>query len=374
MDLTIALKDLRPAITAAKKLTRRNYGAAGGNGVTIDASAGVLHITSTDHEITLTSRVPATVRAGGSVTVDAAALAAVLKGKGSVILSDAREGFLRVENGVSTDLPTQDAYVLPTGEWDDQSHRVELATVGQVAAAASGDDARPILAGVYFDGAHIVATDSYRLHLAEIAGRTFPRVLVPARAFGFLPKSGTAYLTAGKTSRPGVPYAVVDADGNRAVRPVTISEGHVMVKCDAATVIVRTVDGEFPNYRQLIPAGPPHAVSFERETFLKVLAGVGATLARTARPVRLRIDGSELVVFAHGEDGSEASSGRVPCKGDDLAMFPAVAFNPGFLADAVSTLTGEYATLQLTDSLKPALLRETGAGVESVRLVMPVRT
>lgn len=351
MDLTIALKDLRPAVTAAKKLTGRAYVPAM-NGLRITATGETCHVESTDLELALTVRVPAIVRESGTVLVDGKSLATLLKGKGSVILTS-RDGFLRVQNGIATDLPLLDQSEYPADVaagtvWAETANRVDLATVGEVAAAASTDQARPILAAVYFDGVHrsIVATDSYRLHLADIAGEPFPTALVPARAFSFLPKSGAAYMTVGNY----VPTAGYGAGQ------------YVRLETDAVTVVARSVDvGEFPNYRQLIPADPPHAVTVDREAFAAVVCAVGATVAKSTRPVRLRIDGSELEVFAHDDNGRESSSGRVPAKGDDLDMFPAVAFNPGFLVDAVSTLRGETVTLRLTDGLKPGVpLRAPG--------------
>jgi len=368
MDLTIALQKLRPAVTAAKKLTGRAY-VPELNAIRLTAAGETLHVESTDLEVSLSLRVPATVREGGSVLVDGRELAAVLKGKGSVILSDAREGFLRVENGVCTDLATVGPVVLPTAVWDDSSFAVDLATVAEVAAAAGTDLARPILNAVYFHGSSIVATDSYRLHVADGAGADVPPVLVPARAFAFLPKSGRAYLTTGKLSRPSAtPHA-----------PAPYLTNVVRLETASATVTATVVEGTFPNYRPLIPTGLPHAVTFEREQFCKVVAAVAATIPRptkknpTYAPLRFRVEGSELVVYVHGPDGKPSSSGRIACKGDDLDMFPAVAFNPGFIVGAVSTLRGEYVTLSLADALKPASLSERSGSGTATRVVMPVR-
>lgn len=350
MNVTVDLKTLRPAVSAAKKLTRRAYG---NPGVTIVAAFDTLHVSASDSDVTLSLRVPATVREYGTVTVDAASLSALLKGRGSVILSDGQEGSLRVENGIASDLPTLTPVDGPTATWDAQSHKVDLSTIGEVAAAASRDECRPILTGVLFDGASIVATDSYRLHLADDAGGPFPTVLIPSRVFGFLPKTGSAYLTTGYSGGSNM----------------------VCLKTDDVFLTVRTIDGDFPNYRQLIPTAMPHSVTFEREAFFKVAGAVGATLAKSARPVRLAVEGSELVVFAHDDEGKVSSTGRVPCKGDDLDMFPAIAFNPAYLVDAVSTVRGDFVTLRVVDGLKPALVSERQeGGVNAIRLLMPVRT
>jgi DNA polymerase-3 subunit beta len=377
MDITVELKSLRPAVAAAKKLSARAYG---NPGVTLTAEGGALKVTTSDVDVNLETTVPATVREGGTVTVSAVDLAGLVKGKGTVVLSSGQEGTLRVENGIVTDLPTTALPVAPGAEWDDVSHTVDLGTVGAVGTAASRDEARPILTGVLFDGACIVATDSYRLHLAEGVGAAFRPMLVPSRAFAFLPKTGAATMTQGKHSRPGTPHVEVTYVGGvggekvRTEHPgAPIVTDVVRIATDGATVIVRLIDGEFPNWRQLVPSASPHALTFEREAFLKVAGAVGATIAKTARPVRLEVQGSELVIFAHGEDGNVSSSGRVPCKGDDLELFPAIAFNPAFLVEAVATLDDDFATLSVTDSLKPAMLREHRDGAESVRLLMPVR-
>lgn len=316
MDITVDLKALRPAVAAAKKLAARSYGE---KGVTLTAAFDLLHVGAQDSDLTLSIRVPATVRGYGVVTVDCAALSALLRGKGSVILSDAQDGFLRVENGICTDLPVSAAPVAPTAEWG-PGHGVDLATVADVAVAASRDEARPILTGVLFDGGDVVATDSYRLHWVE-AGGSFPTVLVPSRAFGFLPKVGTAQMSAGKVTRPGTPYAEYVggskmAGGTRVVHETTVTTDAVRITAGAVTVTVRTIDGDFPNWRQLVPTNQPHALTVDREAFGKVVCAVALALPQPrkhqhAEPVRLRLDGSELVVWAQ-VDGREASSGRIP--------------------------------------------------------------
>ncbi len=373
MDVSVQLKDLRPAVSAARKASGRHC-----PGITLTATAEGLVVAGSDFEVAVSTVVPATVRSNGSVTVDGAALGGLVRGSGSLHLA-LEDGFLQVVNGITTELAALEALAVPVVECG-AGVALDLATVREVAVAASGDDARPILAAVLFDGEHIVATDSYRLHVATVDGAAFATALVPSRAFAFLPKGGAATMALGTSTVPGRTSETVSRDIKTGERttisytpPPTVHKVARLVS-GAVTVTVRLVDGESPNWKQLMPKDQPFGVTVDREQLAKVVKGVGATIPKPGRygfatPVVLT-PGAELVVSAH-KDGRLLSSGAVPAKTEGDA--PAIAFNPGFLVDALSTLRDEKATLRYTDPLKPACLTEERDGGRAVRLLMPVR-
>jgi DNA polymerase III subunit beta len=224
----------------------------------------------------------------------------------------------------------------------------------QVVRAASHDDARPILTGVLMaaegDGLRLVATDSYRLAVRDLPGATVLRegqaVLVPSKALGELARVLTG--AEGVTLRLGE-------------RDATFEVG-------ATRLTTRLIEGEFPNYRQLIPTAHPNRLTIGRDPLLDAIRRV-KLLAREATPVRLtlRPDGVELTAVT--QDVGQASE-DVDAKYEGAEMV--IAFNPEYLAEGVEAVPGDEVTLETIDALKPAVVRSVESG-DYLYLLMPVR-
>jgi DNA polymerase III subunit beta len=224
----------------------------------------------------------------------------------------------------------------------------------QVVPAASSDDSRPILTGVLMaaeaDGIRFVATDSYRLAVRDISGEAVLKegqhVLVPSRALNEL----TRTLHSGKE----VNLLLGQRDASFSVGGVQLS--------------TRLIEGEFPNYRGLIPKNHPNKLTVDRDSFLDALRRV-RLMAQEATPVRvaMRSDGLELIAITQ-DIGQAHEDLDAEYDGQELT----VAFNPQYLLDGVEVCAGEKITLETVDALKPAVLRSSGDD-EFLYLLMPVR-
>ena len=224
----------------------------------------------------------------------------------------------------------------------------------QVVRAASTDEARPILTGVLLTaengGLRMVATDSYRLAVRDLADHEVlgadQKVLVPGRALNELQRlvGGGDELT----MRLGDRDATFEVGGTR--------------------LSTRLIEGEFPNYRQLIPASHPNTLTVAREPLLEAIRRV-KILAKDATPVRLQMGGDTLRLTAITQDVGNASEELdAGYEGADLT----VAFNPEYLASGVEACTADEITLSTLDSLKPAVVRGVGSD-DYLYLLMPVR-
>ena len=224
----------------------------------------------------------------------------------------------------------------------------------QVVRAASTDEARPILTGVLLTaengGLRMVATDSYRLAVRDLAGHEVlgadQKVLVPGRALNELQRlvGGGEELT----MRLGDRDATFEVGGTR--------------------LSTRLIEGEFPNYRQLIPASHPNTLTVERDPLLEAIRRV-KILAKDATPVRLQMGGDTLRLTAITQDVGNASEELdATYEGTELT----VAFNPEYFASGVEACSSDSITLSTLDSLKPAVVRGVGNG-DYLYLLMPVR-
>lgn len=224
----------------------------------------------------------------------------------------------------------------------------------QVVRAASTDEARPILTGVLLtaenDGLRLVATDSYRLAVRDLPGVSVlgadQKVLVPGRALNELQR-------------------LLGSGGEVTLR---LGERDATFEVGTTRLTTRLIEGEFPNYRQLIPASHPNTLTVERDALLEAIRRM-KILAKDATPVRLAIAADNLRLTAITQDvGNATEELDAGTTGGELT----VAFNPDYLASGVEALSTEQITLSTIDGLKPAVVRGVGSE-DYLYLLMPVR-
>jgi DNA polymerase-3 subunit beta len=229
----------------------------------------------------------------------------------------------------------------------------------QVVRAASTDEARPILTGVRMEqaqggGLRLVATDSYRLAVRDLAGadvlRDDQRVLVPSKALNELVR------VLGGSGEVGVRLGERDASFETSFE----TTGHIRLT-------TRLIEGEFPNYRQLIPSSYPNKLTVGREPLLDAIRRV-KLLARDATPIRLGLSSDGLELSAVAQDVGQATEALdATYEGVELT----VAFNAEYLSSGVEAILGDEVVLETLDALKPAVLH--GSDPNYLYLLMPVR-
>ncbi len=227
-------------------------------------------------------------------------------------------------------------------------------SLGQVIPAASTDDSRPILTGVLVaaedGGLRLVATDSYRLAVRDLDNAFVlsdgQSVLIPRKALQELNR-------------------ILSGGADVMVR---LGEREASFEVGDIRVVTRLIEGDFPNYRGLIPASHPNTLTLNREELLDALRRV-KLLAREATPVRLDMsaDGLELVAVTQ-DVGTAREQVEATYEGNDLT----VAFNPQYLLEGLEVAPGDLVTLSTIDELKPALVRAVGVD-DFLYLLMPVR-
>jgi DNA polymerase III subunit beta len=282
----------------------------------------------------------------GAVTIDA--------GDEKVEISAARSRF-SLRTFPPADFPSLPASgsrttAVPAGEL--------VEALRQVVRASSSDDARPLLTGVLFtneDGVlRLVATDSYRLALCDLVGRTAIAgdrdLLVPSRALNELQRLCTSL-------------------GDDAEVGVALSDTEVTFLAGDATISSRLIDGAYPDYRQLIPASYPNRLHLGKETVLAALRRARLLVRDNTTSVRLTMhaSGVDLKVVSHDlGDVEETVDGDFT--GEELT----IAFNPTYLIDGVDAVPGDEVVIETSDSARPAMVH--GAEHDSFRyLLMPVR-
>jgi DNA polymerase-3 subunit beta len=130
----------------------------------------------------------------------------------------------------------------------------------------------------------------------------------------------------------------------------------------------RLIEGEFPNYRGLIPASQPNRLTVGRAVLIDAVKRV-KLMAREATPVRLTFRTDSLELVAITQDVGQANE-EIDAKYEGAEL--TVAFNPEYLLDGLEVTPGDEVSLETVDSLKPALIRSIES-TDFLYLLMPVR-
>ena len=332
------------------------------SGILLRLGDDELELAATDMELSLRTPLLAQVDGDGAVVVPGRRLldlARLLPVEDVEIEHRPEESVVRITSGSAS-------YVLHTYNADDfprlpDAQAVDtfsvdrealLETIGRVARAASRDESRPVLTGILarFEAGKLVmaATDSYRLSVKETPlGGEVPELeaIIPARALQEL----TRIAQTGDEVELGV------------------HENQVVFRADGVVMTTRRIDGQFPNYRQLLPESFEHELTLPRAELLDVVRRAGVMVERTS-PLQLRFAEGELTVVARTHEvGESRESLPAAFSGDPLQ----IGFNADFLRDGLESVEGDEVRVKLISPLRPAVLQ--GEGHDFTYLVMPIR-
>jgi DNA polymerase-3 subunit beta len=332
-------------------------------GVLLTASAGRLELAATDMELSLRASLDADVEDEGAVVVPGrllVELARLLPESEVSLEQKADEGVVRLASGAfESRLHTYTAEDFPRLPDTQGLERYVvdqdalLGTIARVSRSASRDESRPVLTGVLvrFEPGKLVmaATDSYRLSVKEtpIEG-SLPELeaIVPARALGELARV---------------------AQGAERIE-LSVHENQVVFGIDGIWLTTRRIDGQFPNYKQLVPETFEHEVSLPKEEVLDVVRRI-AVMAQRNSPLRLRFAEGELAVSARTQDVGEADESLPAAfSGEPLE----IGFNAEFLRDGIESVDGETIRMRLISPLRPCVLQSEGSD-DFLYLIMPIR-
>jgi DNA polymerase-3 subunit beta len=332
------------------------------SGILLEAAGGELRVAATDMELSLRATVSAQLESDGSIVLPGKTLvdiARLLPADEVTIEHKPTESVVHITSGSAS-------YTLHTYNPEDfprlpdvaavQTFAVErealLETIQRVARAASRDESRPVLTGilVQFGAGKLVmaATDSYRLAVKETPlESTAPELeaIVPSRALQELARIASS----GDTVDVGV------------------HENQVVFTADGVWLTTRRIDGQFPNYRQLLPEQFEHELTLPRTEVLEIVRRASVMIQR-ATPLQMRFAEGELTVIARTHEvGESKESMPVAFTGDTLE----IGFNADFLRDGLESVDGDDIRFKLISPLRPAVLQ--GDGDEFTYLVMPIR-
>jgi DNA polymerase III subunit beta len=327
-----------------------------------------LKLTATNLEIGITYWVPGKIETDGATTVPARLLTDLVSSLPSAERVDLElqgADTLHVRAGrFATHVKGIDADEFPSiqaaGERPTTrvSQKVLKRALDETVFAAASDEARPILTGVLarFEGDKLTlaAADNYR-----IAVRTIDvldpveavSVVIPARALNELSR--------------------ILADTDDPVELVLAqAKNQVLFHLEGVDIVSRLIDGQFPNYQQVLPAAHTTRAEIDREELLRAVRPAALIASSSANIVKLQVGGDAgVVVTATAEVGDYTGDVEASVDGDATI----IAFNARYLNDVLGNVQVDRFALELNGPLSPGVFKPVGDD-DYVHVVMPVRT
>ena len=340
--------------------------------VLLRTDAGRLRLTATNLEVGINCWVPAKVEDEGAITVPAKLFIDFVNSlpPGNIELSlNVRTKTVHLRSGpYEANIKGMEAEEFPIIPQipDKPTTRMEQAVlrrmIAEVAFVAATDDSRPVLTGVLttFSGDMITmaAADPYRLSVrhGKLLDRVDPpvEVIIPAKS-----------LLEVVRVLQGTDDAAVDIF-------VTPSKSQVIFHTDEADLMSRIIEGQFPNYRQVIPSTSTTKIVARREELLEATRLASYFARDAANMLRFQVDPTgdpSLVITANAAEIGD-NTGRVDASVEGQPT--TIAFNSRFVADALSSLSAPEIALELGGPLAPGVVRIVGDD-SYLHVVMPLR-
>ncbi len=370
MKFTCNTKDIASAVGAASKVVNVHTTVPILSNVLLTAADGKIAVRATDLELTLEHAFPAEVGEGGAVTVPAKLF--------SSYLANLAPGMLELTGtptraSVKCERSNYDFNALPPDEYPplpSASKSAQFTVTGKrlrdginsTIFAASNEEARgAVLMGtlIEIEGRNLtmVATDGYRLAKWQttmdegISGSE--RFIVPSRALAEVARN----LGGGEA----IAVSALGAQNNQ----LAFSSGDV-------AITVRLVDGQYPNYGQVIPAKFDRQIVVNTQALIASLKRAELVAGDRASMVKIAISNQTLIVTASSDiSGNAYEELEVEQTGEDLT----IAFNARYLLDVLNHVDGERAVMEFLGPLSPAAIRplQPVDGEQQLYVLMPLR-
>ena len=342
--------------------------------VLIEASADHISLTTTNLDIGIRCRITAEVTTEGSITLPVRKLATIVKElpQQEVFFELASNNQAKITSGGSIfkvmGIGTDEFPPLPSFENQHvfKLEQNDLANMlKSVSFAQSSDENRYILNGVYFnfsdENLTLVATDGRRLALTsyelEADSSDTGSLILPAKTVSEIERlvgKGESVKIAFNDRQVAFEIVIEDEEGNSGL-------------IDHIYLVSKIVEGNFPNYRQVIPKETEHRIKIERELFLECVHRAALVTSEKSNSIKLKISNNLMEIMgSSAEYGESHESMGIAYEGPDVQ----IAFNPTFLMEPLRALSHDEIFFEFKDELSPGLVKTLN---QFLCVIMPLR-
>ena len=342
--------------------------------VLIEAGTDHISLTTTNLDIGIRCRITADVSTEGSITLPVRKLATIVKElpQQEVFFELSSNNQAKITSGGSIfkvmGIGTDEFPPLPSFENQHvfKLEQNDLANMlKSVSFAQSSDENRYILNGVYFnfsdENLTLVATDGRRLALTsyelESDSSDTGNLILPAKTVSEIERllgKGENVKIAFNDRQVAFEIAIEDEEGNSGL-------------IDHIYLVSKIVEGNFPNYRQVIPKETEHRIKVERELFLECVPRAALVTSEKSNSIKLKISKNLMEIMgSSAEYGESHESMGIAYDGPDVQ----IAFNPNFLMEPLRALSHDEIFFEFKDELSPGLVKTLN---QFLCVIMPLR-
>ena len=341
--------------------------------VLIEAEEGHISLTTTNLDLGIRCRIKAEVSDTGSITLPVRKLATIVKELpvNEVFLETSKKNQAKITSGGSLfkimGISSEEFPPLPTFENRkvfDLSQEEIVNMLKSVSYAQSTDENRYILNGVYFKFADekltLVATDGRRLGLTgldlEVSEENTGSLILPAKTVAELER------LMGKGEKVSIAF-----NDRQAAFEIGLDEAGDSGLVDHLYLVSKIVEGNYPNYRQVIPKETEHRVKIERELMLECVHSAALVTSDKSNSVKIKISKNLLEISGQSSEyGESHESMAIAYDGPEVQ----VAFNPQFLMEPLKALNKDEVFFEFKDELSPGLFKTLD---NFICVIMPLR-
>ncbi|MBP7835914.1 MAG: DNA polymerase III subunit beta [Candidatus Omnitrophica bacterium] len=329
--------------------------------ILIETQQNNLRLTATDLDIGISCVIPVDIQEQGAITLPAKRFSDIIKElpAHAVSITTKKNNQINIETELCQfkimGLAREEFPKLPEFK-DKEVIKIDQSLLKHIlnltAFAVSVDETRYVLNGILFkinkNTLTLVATDGKRLAIAE-------------KKLNYTPEKDLSII---------VPIKTVQ-ELNRNLKDegelsLILGSNQVLFDLGGVVVISRLIEGEFPDYKQVIPPACENKVRLGREEFLLAVRRAALLSTPDYQAVKMEVFKNKLVISKSTPDvGESREELTVAYTGKELA----IGFNPGYLIDVLKNLHEDMVELELTDSEKPGVIRISGY----VYIVLPMR-
>ncbi|MGZ3742266.1 MAG: DNA polymerase III subunit beta [Pseudobdellovibrionaceae bacterium] len=335
--------------------------------VLLEAENDSLKVFATDLEVSLTDQVKIKVVQSGKVAVSAKSLFEIAKelSEGTIQLIKKENNWLEIKQGKYTSkivgISADEYPIFPT--YSAQSFITVQAEVlkdmiDKTIFSVSTDETRYHLNGVYFEiigsnGFRMVATDGHRMSIVnrlqkDTRTSASPGVIIPRKGLGEIKKL---------------------LDGVEGTVEIAIEGSQFILKTNSTTLMIRLIEGKYPNYQQFIPQKLTQRVQINREHFLTSLKRVSLLANQKSKAVLLNLTHGKMEISSNNPELGDAKEEiEVEYSGHEMK----IGFNAKFITDILTSISEDHIDFELNDQLSPGLVRPHN-DVTYTCVLMPMR-
>jgi DNA polymerase-3 subunit beta len=366
MELTVTQENLARALNAVGRVASTKTQLPILGNILLRTDKNRLLVAATNLEIATTQYIGAKVIKPGAITIPARLVSEFISNLpgGSIELKVINDNlhiksnnYSSIINGVIAD----DFPELPTIN-ESSSIRYSVKTedfkqaVSQTIITASNDSTRPVLTGVYwhsYEGELVLAaTDGYRLSERKLIKTTSEiSAIIPTQTL------------------QEVLRTIVD-DGEEV--DILFDETQVRFRINEAEIISRLIDGNFPDYRQLIPKKSDIGVTIDKTEFVRIVKIAGLFARESGGSITLTADNEKKNLSIHSiasELGENTSEAPATVKGAGN-----VTLNSRYLTEALSVIEGDEIEFSFSGKITPCVLTSTNKNTNYYHIIMPLKS